>query len=89
MGLTFAMDGAEGPTEFPTGENVSVAPTGPLADRLADKRWNWRSDAYTELEKEFRAPASGTFAATPACDLCVIAYLTLNQKNISPSTLIQ
>ncbi len=29
---------------------------GPLANRLADKRWNMRSDAYAELEREFRLP---------------------------------
>ena len=44
----------EGPTEF--AEGSAAPPSGPLSDRLADKRWNWRSDAYAELEREFRAP---------------------------------
>jgi cytoskeleton-associated protein 5 len=45
---------SEGPTEF--AEGSAAPPSGPIADRLTDKRWNWRSDAYAELEREFRVP---------------------------------
>ncbi len=53
--LSLQMETApEGPTEF--AEGSAAQPSGTLAERLADKRWNWRSDAYAELEREFRAP---------------------------------